>query len=124
MQPGDTFLYQHPHDHKHLMIVVCKTIDDPINGETIHCVYLTTLYNTGDEDKVCIFKAQDHPFITHDSYIEYSQLLHIRVDYLQNLIAIGSAKPKSPITSQQLTNIKNGALVSDSIRPSELKYFT
>lgn len=123
MQPGDTFLYSHPRAKKHLMIIVCSSIDDPVIGEIFHCVYLTTLYNTGNEDTVCLFQRGDHPFVTHDSYVEYSQLLHIRADYLQRELAIRFAVQKEPISATQLLAIKTAAGCSDAIRPRDLVYF-
>lgn len=123
MQPGDTFLYKHPKDKKHLMIIVCVIDEDPILGEILHCVYLTTLHNTGEEDKVCILQKGDHPFIKHDSYVEYSQLLHVRATYLQTQIAIGFAIPKDPISPAQLLLIKSAANNSDAIHPIDLIYF-
>lgn len=123
MQPGDTFLYRHPGMKKHLLIIICTTETDPVVGKIFHCVYLTTLYNTGDEDTVCSFCPNDHPFINHDSYIEYSQLLHICADYLQTQIAIGSAISKEPITPDQLLKIKSAAANSVAIHPNDLRYF-
>lgn len=123
MQPGDTFLYSHPKTKKHLMIIVCSRIDDPVLGEILHCVYLTTLNNTGNEDSVCMFHKGDHSFIAHDSYVEYSQLLHIRAEYLQRELAIGFAIQKEPISATQLLAIKTAASDSDAIRPRSLTYF-
>ena len=123
MLPGDTFLYKHPKEKKHLMIVVCTTTPDPVIGEILHCVYVTTLYKTGEEDAVCIFQENDHPFINHDSYIEYSQLLHVCANYLQNQIAIGFAVPREPIKPEQLQKIKTAASISDAIHPTDLQYF-
>ena len=123
MQPGDTFLYSHPKAKKHLLIIVCARVDDPVIGEIFHCVYLTTLYNTGNEDAVCLFQKGDHPFITHDSYVEYSQLLHIRAEFLQRELAIGFAVSKDPISAPQLLAIKTAAGNSDAIRPRDLSYF-
>ena len=123
MRPGDTFLYRHPGQNMHLMVVLCKTKGDPLREEILHCVYLTTFYNSGDEDAVCLFLKGDHPFIHHDSYVEYSQLLHICADYLQTQEAIGRAVQKDPITADQLEKIKSAAHSSEAIHPKDLKYF-
>lgn len=123
MKPGDTFLYAFPHEKKHLIIIVCSSESDESQENTLHCVYATTLRLTGYEDTACILHPGDHSFITHDSYIDYSKMLHVKDLYLQECFNRGAAQIKEAVSTEVLDRIKHGALHSDAIRQNNTRYF-
>lgn len=105
------------------MVVVCSTMGIETTESTIHCVYLTTLRGKGYEDIACILKPGDHPFIDHESYIEYSKLLHIRKSYLNQCLARGEAKKQASVPKLVLQRIMQGASHSTAIRDADKKFF-
>ena len=115
MQPGDAFLYEFPHNGKHLCIVVSTALDES-QKKVLRCVYLTTVRNTGYEDLTCIFRPGDHPFLRHESYVDYSQILIVYEEFLLEKLSIQFGCTKDPITPKQLQKIKEGALRSPAIR--------
>ena len=80
---GDTFLL--PKSSKateHLWIIVTE-IDD--HTRKAICVNLTTLRN--HSDTTCVLKRGDHPFVVHDSVINFSDAQEMPIDKVEQALA-------------------------------------
>lgn len=72
-------------------------------------------------DTTCIFKANSHPFIQHDSYVFYARAQEMFVVDLQVRVASGLFTPYVPdFDAAQLQTIKNGLQASPKT-PRDIK---
>ncbi|MGR3174046.1 MAG: hypothetical protein ACUZ8N_05550 [Candidatus Scalindua sp.] len=114
--PGFTFLSPTPeYNTKHLFIVI-SIIND--NTKAL-CVNVTT---KKDRDMSCILKAGDHEFIKHDSVINYGDAIIPKIDKLIEAINKGLMEPNEPIDDDLLSEIINGAKISNAFPQGFLKH--
>lgn len=101
---GNTFLIKTCPDYttEHLYIVIA--ID---NGKVL-LVNITS----SSFDKACSLKRDDHPFITHKSYINYRETLLSDVSSIEEAISKDAIKPHEDISSDLLKKIQDGAKIS------------
>ena len=124
LKEGDTFLYQYPSNHHHLFIVITKTVT-LADGKL---QYICTMVSSWKErsalcDPACRLKPGEHPFIIHDSYIAYAEVIPFDERILANLLNSGKAILKEPVSPELLGKIKESAKRSKRISPMMLQYF-
>lgn len=66
-------------------------------------------------DDACILKAGEHPFITHDSYVEYRFARWDTAEHIGDLVQSGVFSKKEPCSPDLLQKVVNGALRSRRI---------
>jgi hypothetical protein len=64
-------------------------------------------------DRTTILQPGDHPFITHLSFMNYSQAKIVPLNHLNTLITEHKAKEDSPLDQAILDRIRNGVCRSD-----------
>ncbi len=92
---------------EHLWILI--TDPDPVTHEGV-IVSVTTLRNNCD--RTVILRKGDHPFIAHDSVIQYSDALLIDTRLIDAKIASGKVCRRQPCSASLLREIRCGALSS------------
>lgn len=114
--PGFTFLSRHPsYSTEHLFIIISEIID-----KKVLCINVTTQKNCSDN--TCILRKGDHPFIRHDSTINYKDAFDPEVKLLEKAIAENTIKPHDAISKALLKRIQKGALTSPSFPIKYLDY--
>ena len=114
--PGYTFLsIRPPYTTPHLHIVISPII----NGKVL-LVNITTLKHNSDH--TCVLKVGDHPFLTHDSIINYGDAIDAEVDLLKLSIRTKLFTPKAPVSEELLRRIQAGALKSTALPKKFIKY--
>ena len=71
-------------------------------------------------DQSCLLSAGDHPFITHDSYVDYSFARMESQAHVEQCVAAGTFTAKEDCSPELIRRIIQGALVSKRI-PREFK---
>lgn len=110
MKAGDTFLI--PDSDDHLWMV----ISDP-NFDPDHLVVVCFLSWQAHYDQACIVRTGDHPFIKHDTCINYPAAKLVSLARLELLVVQGKIKPKLPLSPALLDRIRGCA--EDADLPSE-----
>jgi len=89
----------------HLLIV----ISDPVkNPDELVLVTLTTWER--DKDDSCYLMPGDHPFIKHDTCVQYNGFARtVSVMQLERVIAQGELVPREPVSARVLQKILEGA---------------
>lgn len=120
MKEGDAFLGAPPGRTKHLWVV----ITEPDESGCVVLVNVTTATESKQRlDRSCVLDVGDHPFIKHQSLINYQDALKCRADAIDAAI---QSLPTTCIEQRErfqpsvLRRIKKGALESDSM-PRKLK---
>jgi len=121
---GDTFLIRTgPNlDDYHLFVIV----SDPnlTSDETVLCVNFTST----PKDKSCIIKAGEHPFVKHDTYIDYQTGRELTIGYIEKRLKDGTDDFKlytnsAPVTASLLERIIQGGKQTKKIPLKFKKYF-
>jgi hypothetical protein len=111
MTVGESFLMEYPRGGvKHLFFVLAKV--DPA------CVLLacvSTIRPGIDCDQSCVLHAGDHPFIQHDSYVVYSELVFAIEAYIDKQIAQGICKSRDSASPALIARMRQSGLTSPSI---------
>ena len=114
--PGFTFLSIRPsYTIPHLHIVISPII----NGKVL-LVNITSPKH--DSDLTCVLKVGDHPFLTHDSVINYGDATDSEVELLKLSIRTKLITPKDPVSEELLKRIQAGALNSPALPQKFIKY--
>jgi hypothetical protein len=114
--PGFTFLSVRPsYTIPHLHIV----ISPPIDGKVLLVNVTTPKY---DSDLTCVLRDGDHPFLTHDSVINYGDATASEVELLKLSVRTKLFTPKDPVSGELLKRIQAGALISPALPPKFIKY--
>lgn len=107
MTLGKTFLNVNPYIPVHLWVIVSNpTPDDAV------VMFNLTSWRKGC-DETCLIKANEHPFVKHDSVVAYGrgQLL-TRTDW-NRLQRLGFCQEHQPLSDVLLKRIQQGALDSE-----------
>lgn len=108
MEVGDCFRRGHG---SHLQIVISKQLDVLV---TASC---TTLRNNRRDDRSCILRIDDHPFIKHDSFIAYEYARCVSNKELDEQLAAGAIIIESvPASPELISRILEGASKSERIK--------
>ena len=102
MKAGDTFLLPHPYHH---LYVVCS--DPALDAERVVLVNFTSF--EPEEESCCIVNAGEHIFVTHKSCMRYKDARVASVAAMKLLVKSGQAKPRTPVSDELLTRIRQGA---------------
>jgi hypothetical protein len=104
---GQTFLPVDGADD-HLWIVISDTTQDP-DELVIVCLLSWRPYH----DQACVLHAGEHPFIKHDTCVNYPGALFASREILEARVAEGKIKLKAPISADLLKKIRDSAGDSD-----------
>ena len=114
--PGFTFLSPTPSSPvEHLYIVLSPIID----GKVLLVNVTTPKYNS---DLSCVLKESEHPFLTHDSIINYADATDTDVDKIKQAITMNVFKPHASLSEDLLQRVQKGALASTALKPRFRKY--
>jgi hypothetical protein len=114
--PGYTFLSRRPgYFILHLHIVISKII----SGKVLIVNITTPKTNS---DYTCVLKKADHPFIRHDSIVNYADAVDAQIELVKKAIRENTFIPDTPISEELLKRIQEGALKSDAFPPRLLMY--
>ncbi len=105
MKAGDTFLLLDKDDH------LWAVISDPsLDGEKVVIVLFVSW--TEKYDQACVLCAGDHPFIKHDTCVQYSGAKIVKSAQLEQSRKSGKLRMKQPLTTAILERIRQQAEVS------------
>ena len=121
MNLGDTFLMSVPpnFDCDHLFIVIS---DPALHQGTFIIVNLTTdQFRSGNE---CILTIGDHPWITRQCFVTFTDAIEITPQHLQTIQAFVGSRitPQPPLSAAVLAKIVNAAKQSKAI-PQAFKQY-
>lgn len=108
MRAGDTFVTPDMDDH--LWIV----LSDP-TLERDRLVVVCFLSWQEYHDQSCIVRPGEHPFVRHDTCVNYAGATTVADTVLEKLKAQGKLKLKDPVSPELLERIRRSAENSDSI---------
>lgn len=111
MQSGDTLLAVDGTDD-HLWIIISDTDTDP-DELVIVCLLSWQEYH----DQACILHPGDHPFVKHDTCVNYPSATLAHRTKLESLLKAGNLKAKAPVSAELLGRIRMA--VSESDIPSK-----
>jgi len=106
MDAGDTFLL--PGKEDHLWAVISDPSIDPEHVVVVLFVSWTEKY-----DQACVLKAGDHPFIKHDTCVQYAGAKVVPDVLLETYKGSGELRPKAPLSTEILALIRQRAEASD-----------
>jgi len=109
---GDAYLLSTPPNDKHLFVVIAPTRD--------LCVNVTSKRNNSDTS--CILQQGDHPFIRHDSVINYKKAREVDPAVVQNQISRGNCQQYQHVSSTVLNRIQQGGLTSTRLKNKYKNY--
>jgi hypothetical protein len=114
--PGFTFLSPTPSSSvEHLYVILFP----PVGGKVLF-VNVTTPKN--DRDITCVLKVGDHPFLTHESVINYADATEATLERVEQAISMKVFKPHVPFSADLLQRVQDGAAVSPAFPPKFRKY--
>jgi hypothetical protein len=103
--------------HKHLFaLMLDPVIVDGYGGAP--CVLLACVTSVKDglpNEDVCLLKQGDHPFIEHDSFVDYRFTRLEQVKHLETCLQEGVFIEKDPCSPELIKRIIQGALKSRRI---------
>ncbi len=114
---GDVFLLSTPPNDKHLFIVIAPTQ----NGKYL-CVNITS--KRGNSDTSCILQQGDHPFIRHDSVINYKKAREADPAVIQNQIDKDNRIQYQPVSASVLNRIQQGGMISKRLKNKYKNYLS
>lgn len=117
--PGDTLLVKDPNpwdDRRHLFIVVTDPTIHPEGLLLMPCLESRTPHT---RDLSCRLQPGDHPFVRHESVVNYRDAVVIGPAGLDALIASGHAKRKEPLRPEVLARVVEGAHASPTLDPEK-----
>lgn len=112
---GDAFLLSTPPNDKHLFVVIAPTQ----NGKYL-CANVTSKRNNSDTS--CILQQGDHPFIRHDSVINYKKAREVDPAVIQNQISRGNCIQYQSVSSPVLNRIQQGGIISRRLKKEYKNY--
>jgi len=111
--PGDTLLVKDPRpwdERRHLYIVA--TAPDGDGLVLLPCVESRT---QGTADTSCLLGAGDHPFIRHESAVNYRDSIVISEQRLDRLVTDGHATRRERLADAVLERVVEGARRSPNL---------
>jgi hypothetical protein len=119
MDPGQTILMTEGATKRHLWIVVAR---DPATRMVL-MVNVTTHRGTALEDESCILSAGDHPYIKHDSWVNYQRARLVPEGPIDERVASGNrVKTDEDVSSEVLKRILEGATATDKLTIGDKKF--
>jgi hypothetical protein len=111
MNAGDTFHIPLPGTSldSHLWVVISDPVKDANN---VLIVNFTTWRS--DSDPACILQASEHPFVHHETCVNYAGAKVVSVAQLTTLLQAGKMVNHAPVSNALLKRIRDGA--GDSTR--------
>jgi hypothetical protein len=107
IEPGLCYLpVAGPNEKKHLHIVLTYPSDD----DEIIVVSLSTLRQ--HSDTTVVLRAGDHPFVTHDTVVEYRMAAPTPARILSQRLDSGLYRLYGPMPAQILERIQEGVMAS------------
>lgn len=104
---------------EHLFIIVT----DVCSGGSHLLLSLCSIRNNRHHDPACVLSVDDHEFIKHPSYVDYSKPEQRPATLISQRIATGAYIEKPPVSTSVLHRICEGVEVSEFARPWMVKYF-
>lgn len=115
---GDTLLIPSgPENKKHLFALMLEPVLVDGRGSK-PCVLLACVTSVKDGSALedcCLLSSADHPFIEHDSFIDYRWTRLESIDHLQTCVASGTFIEKDQCSPELVKRIITGALKSRRI---------
>lgn len=106
-------------DRKHLFIV----LSDPVTDEyVVLLVSISSVKPNRWNDQSCLLFPGDHPFITKDSFVDYSTARIEEADKLLRGVKAGKLVPHSPVDQSVFDRICAGVMASRRT-PRNIKRF-
>lgn len=111
-----------PEHKKHLFALMLDPVLVDGYGSKLRVLLacVTSVKDGVPGDDSCLLGPGDHPFIDHDSYVDYRFTRLEPVDHLQGLVLEGIFIVKEPCSPELIKRIIQGALKSRRI-PREFK---
>jgi len=109
MNGGDTFRIPQPGTSldSHLWIVIS---DPSIDAKRILIVNFTTL--RADSDRACVLNAGEHPFVKHETCVNYGGAKIVSKATIEHLMSKGLRLPHASLSGHLLKRIRDGAAAS------------
>jgi hypothetical protein len=107
--------------HMHLFALLLDPLVAGGYGQRPHVLlaYVTSVPDCAFDDSCCL-AAGEHPFLQHDSYVDYRFTRFEPAEHLQKCVEAGTFQPKEPCSEALRMKILRGALASRRI-PREYK---
>lgn len=104
-------------DHKHLFTIVIDPMVVPNMGSMpiVILIGFTSVRSQVPYDDSCVVQAGEHPFIKHESYLNYRHARIERAQHIEAMLAQGVFIQKEPCPEQLLEKVIQGALQSNRI---------
>jgi hypothetical protein len=110
---GEAFFRVSGPTGSHLNVVLCDPTDFPTyRTQSVICVDICSLGQIIWHDQAVLLSQGDHPFIQHDSYVNYSQAAVHHAASLENLVGVRGYEPTEPVTHELLIRLRDGAVRS------------
>lgn len=120
---GATLLAPTNSNNKHLFVV----LNDPLpgTGQVLMVSIITNRQGQGYlQDTTCALMKGDHPFICHDSLVDYKRARLVTAQQLENGVVQGYFFDKGPIDGGILLNICDGLLDSPYAKPEHKTFYS
>jgi hypothetical protein len=106
MNAGDTFRIPEPGTSldSHLWVIIS---DPAIDAERILIVNFTTL--RADSERACILSAGEHPFVNHDTCVNYGGAKIVSARQIDFLLTKGKLSNHAALSEALLQKIRFGA---------------
>ena len=103
----------------HLHVVMNDPVFDPVRG--VDSVLLVNLCSAKPGivfDETCILHAGCHPFIKHDTYVDYYHAVVKAALPLEGEVAAGSVRTDQPMQEEDFKRIRDGFTVTRDLSQS------
>ena len=119
MRCGETLLFSILGSNQipHLWVIVTEP-----NPDDWLCVIVSVTTLRNNCDQTVTLRRGDHPFVTHDSAISYTDAMIVDVRSLDAEVAAGRASSNSACSADLLELVQNGLLASP-FTPKKVAFF-
>lgn len=108
------FITTGPREHLH--VVMNNPFLDPIrNAECVLLVNFCSYSPQLQHDSTCILESDDHPFITHSTYVDYKHAVIVRAAPLEADLAAKNLRSAQPVAEPVYQRILQGFLISPDV---------
>ncbi|HUT33365.1 MAG TPA: hypothetical protein VNE39_07810 [Planctomycetota bacterium] len=108
LRGGDTFQAADRKREEHLWII----LSDPENYPEAPVLIANLTTQRADSDSACMLARGDHPFIKHDSCVNYQDSRLAEAQTLAGALAAKLLVAREPVSADVLQRIRIGATVS------------